>query len=99
MFKKLNEYGCTSRGSRNCMLVYGYVSNGTVANHLHGNKTTRALKHLHASNDIKTRNNPLDIDFHAKVRDFLLSHDLLTDQSHIPTGAQGTKSYLDPEYS
>lgn len=62
-------------------------------------ETTRALKHLHASNDIKTRNNPLDIDFHAKVRDFLLSHDLLTDQSHIPTGAQGTKSYLDPEYS
>jgi len=61
-------------------------------------ETTRALKHLHASNIIKTRNILLDIDFHAKVRDFWLSHDLPTNQSHIRTGAQGTPDYLDPEY-
>ncbi|KAM0012223.1 putative protein kinase RLK-Pelle-WAK-LRK10L-1 family [Helianthus debilis subsp. tardiflorus] len=29
-------YGCTSRQSRELLLVYEYVSNGTVADHLHG---------------------------------------------------------------
>jgi hypothetical protein len=58
-------------------------------------ETTRALKHLYASNVIKTRNIFLDADFHAKVGDYRLSHDLLTDQSHIRTGAQGTPVYLD----
>lgn len=29
-------YGCTSRHSRELLLVYEYVSNGTVADHLHG---------------------------------------------------------------
>lgn len=31
-------YGCTSRRSRELLLVYEYVSNGTVADHLHGQK-------------------------------------------------------------
>ncbi|KAK9115440.1 hypothetical protein Syun_022237 [Stephania yunnanensis] len=30
-------YGCTSRDSRDLLLVYEFVSNGTVADHLHGN--------------------------------------------------------------
>nr|XP_043631444.1 LEAF RUST 10 DISEASE-RESISTANCE LOCUS RECEPTOR-LIKE PROTEIN KINASE-like 1.2 [Erigeron canadensis] len=29
-------YGCTSRKSRELLLVYEYISNGTVADHLHG---------------------------------------------------------------
>ncbi|KAI3733932.1 hypothetical protein L6452_13391 [Arctium lappa] len=29
-------YGCTSRRSRELLLVYEYISNGTVADHLHG---------------------------------------------------------------
>uniref|UniRef100_A0A7N0UWD8 non-specific serine/threonine protein kinase n=1 Tax=Kalanchoe fedtschenkoi TaxID=63787 RepID=A0A7N0UWD8_KALFE len=29
-------YGCTSRHSRELLLVYEYISNGTVADHLHG---------------------------------------------------------------
>ncbi|CAL4965066.1 unnamed protein product [Urochloa decumbens] len=29
-------YGCTSRSSRDLMLVYEYIPNGTVADHLHG---------------------------------------------------------------
>ncbi|OIW02020.1 hypothetical protein TanjilG_11613 [Lupinus angustifolius] len=29
-------YGCTSRQSRELLLVYEYISNGTVASHLHG---------------------------------------------------------------
>ncbi|XP_057522188.1 LEAF RUST 10 DISEASE-RESISTANCE LOCUS RECEPTOR-LIKE PROTEIN KINASE-like 1.4 isoform X2 [Amaranthus tricolor] len=31
-------YGCTSRRSRELLLVYEYVSNGTVADHLHGKR-------------------------------------------------------------
>ncbi|XP_057950539.1 LEAF RUST 10 DISEASE-RESISTANCE LOCUS RECEPTOR-LIKE PROTEIN KINASE-like 1.2 [Malania oleifera] len=30
-------YGCTSRHSRELLLVYEYIPNGTVADHLHGN--------------------------------------------------------------
>lgn len=32
-------YGCTSRHSRELLLVYEYVPNGTVADHLHGPRT------------------------------------------------------------
>lgn len=31
-------YGCTSRHSRELLLVYEYIPNGTVADHLHGEK-------------------------------------------------------------
>ncbi|KAF8021332.1 hypothetical protein BT93_G1690 [Corymbia citriodora subsp. variegata] len=31
-------YGCTSRDSRELLLVYEYISNGTVADHLHGER-------------------------------------------------------------
>ncbi|PSR91138.1 Leaf rust 10 disease-resistance locus receptor-like protein kinase [Actinidia chinensis var. chinensis] len=31
-------YGCTSRHSRELLLVYEYIPNGTVADHLHGNR-------------------------------------------------------------
>ncbi|XP_039163097.1 LEAF RUST 10 DISEASE-RESISTANCE LOCUS RECEPTOR-LIKE PROTEIN KINASE-like 1.1 [Eucalyptus grandis] len=31
-------YGCTSRHSRELLLVYEYISNGTVANHIHGQR-------------------------------------------------------------
>ncbi|XP_060185814.1 LEAF RUST 10 DISEASE-RESISTANCE LOCUS RECEPTOR-LIKE PROTEIN KINASE-like 1.1 isoform X2 [Lycium barbarum] len=31
-------YGCTSRHSRELLLVYEYIPNGTVADHLHGQK-------------------------------------------------------------
>ncbi|CAI0450983.1 unnamed protein product [Linum tenue] len=31
-------YGCTSRHSRELLLVYEYISNGTVADHLHGSR-------------------------------------------------------------
>ncbi|XP_073117107.1 LEAF RUST 10 DISEASE-RESISTANCEUS RECEPTOR-LIKE PROTEIN KINASE-like 1.1 [Elaeis guineensis] len=37
-------YGCTSRRSRELLLVYEYVPNGTVADHLHGSRAQdRAL--------------------------------------------------------
>ncbi|XP_019172598.1 PREDICTED: LEAF RUST 10 DISEASE-RESISTANCE LOCUS RECEPTOR-LIKE PROTEIN KINASE-like 1.1 isoform X2 [Ipomoea nil] len=33
-------YGCTSRHSRELLLVYEYIPNGTIADHLHGEKAT-----------------------------------------------------------
>ncbi|KAL1342979.1 hypothetical protein AAHE18_09G195900 [Arachis hypogaea] len=36
-------YGCTSRHSRELLLVYEYISNGTVACHLHGESAKRSL--------------------------------------------------------
>lgn len=36
-------YGCTSQRSQELILVYEYVSNGTVADHLHGNRSKSGL--------------------------------------------------------
>ncbi|XP_031104901.1 LEAF RUST 10 DISEASE-RESISTANCE LOCUS RECEPTOR-LIKE PROTEIN KINASE-like 1.2 isoform X2 [Ipomoea triloba] len=36
-------YGCTSRNSRELLLVYEYVPNGTIADHLHGERARPGL--------------------------------------------------------
>ncbi|KAJ8567452.1 hypothetical protein K7X08_019660 [Anisodus acutangulus] len=36
-------YGCTSKQSRDLLLVYEYIPNGTVADHLHGNRAKSGL--------------------------------------------------------
>ncbi|XP_076902106.1 LEAF RUST 10 DISEASE-RESISTANCE LOCUS RECEPTOR-LIKE PROTEIN KINASE-like 1.1 [Bidens hawaiensis] len=36
-------YGCTSRQSRELLLVYEYIPNGTVADHLHGEQANPSL--------------------------------------------------------
>ncbi|KAK6128487.1 hypothetical protein DH2020_037771 [Rehmannia glutinosa] len=36
-------YGCTSRRSRELLLVYEYIPNGTVADHLHGKRAKSGL--------------------------------------------------------
>ncbi|CAL5372504.1 unnamed protein product [Camellia sinensis] len=36
-------YGCTSRRSRELLLVYEYIPNGTVADHVHGKKSNPGL--------------------------------------------------------
>lgn len=36
-------YGCTSRHSRELLLVYEFISNGTVDDHLHGKRSKSAL--------------------------------------------------------
>ncbi|KAK2437870.1 LEAF RUST 10 DISEASE-RESISTANCE LOCUS RECEPTOR-LIKE PROTEIN KINASE 1.2 [Trifolium repens] len=40
-------YGCTSRHSRELLLVYEYVPNGTVADHLHGKKAKPGMLPWH----------------------------------------------------
>ncbi|KAL2934112.1 LEAF RUST 10 DISEASE-RESISTANCE LOCUS RECEPTOR-LIKE PROTEIN KINASE-like 1.2 [Bienertia sinuspersici] len=39
----VNLYGCTSRQSRELLLVYEFVPNGTVADHLHGKQSKLGL--------------------------------------------------------
>ncbi|KAL6952683.1 non-specific serine,threonine protein kinase [Sarracenia purpurea var. burkii] len=36
-------FGCTSKRSRELLLVYEYISNGTVADHLHGKRSNSGL--------------------------------------------------------
>ncbi|KAI0496642.1 hypothetical protein KFK09_022963 [Dendrobium nobile] len=36
-------YGCTSRHSRELLLVYEFIPNGTVADHLHGSRASESL--------------------------------------------------------
>ncbi|KAL0915476.1 hypothetical protein M5K25_015896 [Dendrobium thyrsiflorum] len=36
-------YGCTSRHSRELLLVYEFIPNGTVADHLHGSRTSESF--------------------------------------------------------
>ncbi|KAF8021220.1 hypothetical protein BT93_G1605 [Corymbia citriodora subsp. variegata] len=49
-------YGCTSRHSRELLLVYEYISNGTVADHLHGERAKQdpLLWHTRISIAIET---------------------------------------------
>ncbi|KAF8040286.1 hypothetical protein BT93_B2502 [Corymbia citriodora subsp. variegata] len=37
-------YGCTSRHSRELLLVYEYISNGTVADHIHGRRANSCTR-------------------------------------------------------
>ncbi|RRT43455.1 hypothetical protein B296_00043064 [Ensete ventricosum] len=39
----VNLYGCTSRSERELLLVYEFVQNGTVADHLHGSRAIEGI--------------------------------------------------------
>ncbi|XP_074588030.1 leucine-rich repeat receptor protein kinase HPCA1-like [Curcuma longa] len=72
---------CFEKGER--MLVYEYISNGTLSDNL----------------DVKSSNILLDDNSTAKVADFGLSMLLLdSDRGHVSTTVKGTLGYLDPEY-
>nr|DAD24451.1 TPA_asm: hypothetical protein HUJ06_025915 [Nelumbo nucifera] len=68
------------------LLVYEYVSNETL------------FDHIQRKNDIKSTNILLDDNHTAKVSDFGISRLLPTDRDQVTTLVQGTLGYLDPEY-
>ncbi|KAF9683965.1 hypothetical protein SADUNF_Sadunf04G0068800 [Salix dunnii] len=50
-------HGCTSRHGRELLLVYEYIPNGTVADHLHGRQSNSALEAV----DITRRGNEINL--------------------------------------
>ncbi|PRQ51152.1 putative transferase, protein kinase RLK-Pelle-LRR-I-1 family [Rosa chinensis] len=84
----------------NMGLVYEYMANGNLQEHLSG------LEYLHYGckppiihRDVKSANILLTENFQAKVSDFGLSRNFPTDGgTHISTVVAGTPGYLDPEY-
>uniref|UniRef100_A0A803KWP1 Uncharacterized protein n=1 Tax=Chenopodium quinoa TaxID=63459 RepID=A0A803KWP1_CHEQI len=70
------------------LLVYEFIPNGTLFNHLHNLN----------EEDIKSSNILLDDKYRAKLSDFGLSKNVAPDQTHVTTRVMGTFGYLDPEY-
>ncbi|RVX12655.1 Leaf rust 10 disease resistance locus receptor-like protein kinase-like 1.1 [Vitis vinifera] len=85
-------YGCTSRHSRELLLVYEFIPNGTVADHLHGDRADSGLLTwpIRLSIAIETAT--------ALFADFGLSRLFPTDVTHVSTAPQGTPANVDPEY-
>ncbi|KAL7219799.1 hypothetical protein ACSBR2_012793 [Camellia fascicularis] len=86
------------------ILVYEYMTRGTLADHLY--KTTRGLDYLHSGTDqsfirrdVKTTNIPLDENCVAKISDFGLSKGSTSHSAtHVSTKVKGTFGYFDPDY-
>ncbi|CAI9298654.1 unnamed protein product [Lactuca saligna] len=87
------------------LLVYEYVSNGTLFNHIHDNGTNwlsleNRLRVAAESADVKSANILLDDNYTTKIADFGASRLVPIDQTQVTTLVQGTLGlgYLDPEY-
>ncbi|XWS08039.1 hypothetical protein CRYUN_Cryun41cG0043200 [Craigia yunnanensis] len=70
------------------LLVYEYVRNGTLFDHLHNAARASVIM----GNSFENEN------CNAKVSDFGASRLIPSDKAHITTLVQGTLGYLDPEY-
>ncbi|KAJ0256086.1 Serine-threonine/tyrosine-protein kinase [Hirschfeldia incana] len=79
-------YGCTSRHSSELLLVYEYISNGTLADHLHGDRAEARPLCWPVRLNIAIET--------ASAISFLHK----SDQTHVSTMPQGTPGYVDPEY-
>ncbi|KAK3433251.1 hypothetical protein EUGRSUZ_D00797 [Eucalyptus grandis] len=81
------------------MLVYEFMHNGTLKEHLYG------IEYLHTRcvpaiihRDLKSTNILLDSNLRAKVSDFGPSKSQVDGVSHVSSVVRGTVGYLDPEY-
>uniref|UniRef100_A0A0D9WP73 non-specific serine/threonine protein kinase n=1 Tax=Leersia perrieri TaxID=77586 RepID=A0A0D9WP73_9ORYZ len=97
----LRLYGfCMTATER--LLVYAYMSNGSVASRL---KAARGLVYLHEQcdpkiihRDVKAANVLLDDACEAVVGDFGLAKLLDHRESHVTTAVRGTVGHIAPEY-
>uniref|UniRef100_A0A803MU97 Protein kinase domain-containing protein n=1 Tax=Chenopodium quinoa TaxID=63459 RepID=A0A803MU97_CHEQI len=88
---------------RELLLVYEYVENGTVADHLFAEKAKPGSLTwpIRLRIAIETNGGSIPQNFESfKVRliDFGLSRLFPTDVTHVSTASQGTPGYVDPEY-
>ncbi|ESQ37355.1 hypothetical protein EUTSA_v10002794mg [Eutrema salsugineum] len=88
-------------------LIYEYMSNGDLHQHLSAIEAALGLEYLHIGckpamvhRDVKNTNILLDEEFKAKIADFGLSRSFQVggDQTQVSTVVAGTLGYLDPEY-
>ncbi|CAA6665305.1 unnamed protein product [Spirodela intermedia] len=92
-------YGCTSRHSRELLLVYEFVPNGTVADHLHGNLAPRGALTWPLRLRVALETATALAYLHAVEpqiihRDVKTNNILLDGNFHV----KGTPGYVDPEY-
>ncbi|KAI7756563.1 hypothetical protein M8C21_009873, partial [Ambrosia artemisiifolia] len=91
------------------LLVYEFVSRGSLENHLFKSKVAlgaaKGLAYLHSPEanviyrDFKCSNILIDSDYNAKLSDFGLAKDGPVDgKSHVSTRVMGTYGYAAPEY-
>ncbi|XP_020571908.1 probable LRR receptor-like serine/threonine-protein kinase At1g67720 isoform X2 [Phalaenopsis equestris] len=80
----------------NKILVYEYVHNGTLRDHIHDSDKKRTLNWL--SRLLIAEDAAKDSNMRAKVSDFGLSKQADNSLTHISSIARGTVGYVDPEY-
>ncbi|KAL0784923.1 hypothetical protein Bca101_001168 [Brassica carinata] len=101
----VNLVGYCSEGDH-LALIYEFVPNGDLRQHLSAVEAALGLEYLHSGcippmihRDVKTTNILLDEQFKAKLADFGLSRSFpVGGESHVSTKVAGTPGYLDPEY-